>query len=88
MVHFKGDALVCAEMQDSTVYASTTLAVVYLLQHLLLVTPVIGVLIDPENFDRLPNPGEVETIFDAPLEMFLKVSPFILARRYHLELRK
>lgn len=44
------------------------------LQHLLRVAPVIGILPDKQAFKPVANPDEVEAIFDAPLEMFLKVS--------------
>lgn len=37
------------------------------------VAPVIGFLHDKKAFKQLPNPAEVEEIFDVPLEMFLKV---------------
>lgn len=43
------------------------------------VVPVIGVLQDRKAFIPAPNAAEVEVIFDAPLEMFLKV-------RFHLVL--
>ncbi|KAH7422864.1 hypothetical protein KP509_12G029400 [Ceratopteris richardii] len=36
------------------------------------VTPVIGLIIDKAKLELIPNPGEVEMIFDAPLKMFLK----------------
>lgn len=36
------------------------------------VTPVIGVLLDRALFKPVLNKAEVEDIFDAPLEMFLK----------------
>ncbi|CAD5334081.1 Nudix hydrolase 11 [Arabidopsis thaliana] len=36
------------------------------------VAPVIGILHDKKAFNPLPNPAEVEEIFDVPLEMFLK----------------
>ncbi|CAE6216733.1 unnamed protein product [Arabidopsis arenosa] len=36
------------------------------------VVPVIGFLLDKKAFKPLPNPAEVEEIFDVPLEMFLK----------------
>lgn len=35
--------------------------------------PVIGILWNKQAFNPLPNPEEVESIFYAPLEMFLKV---------------
>lgn len=39
---------------------------------LLRVTPVIALLTERSKFKPVPNPGEVDTVFDAPLEMFLK----------------
>ncbi|TQD88219.1 hypothetical protein C1H46_026280 [Malus baccata] len=42
------------------------------MQHLLRVVPVIGILNEKEAFKPDPNPAEVEAVFDAPLEMFLK----------------
>ncbi|KAK4775413.1 hypothetical protein SAY87_023374 [Trapa incisa] len=44
----------------------------FLSKHLLRVVPVIGILTDKNGFHPSPNPSEVETVFDAPLEMFLK----------------
>ncbi|XP_006303823.2 nudix hydrolase 15, mitochondrial [Capsella rubella] len=44
----------------------------FLSKHLLRVIPVIGILRDKTKFNPIPNPGEVEAVFDAPLEMFLK----------------
>lgn len=44
-----------------------------LLQHGMIVVPVIGILYDKNAFNPAPNAAEVEAIFDAPLEMFLKV---------------
>ena len=38
------------------------------------VIPVIGILNAKEAFKPAPNPAEVEAVFDAPLEMFIKVS--------------
>ena len=37
------------------------------------VVPVVGILWDKQAFNPVPNPGEVESIFYAPLDMFLKV---------------
>jgi len=37
------------------------------------VVPVIGILHDKKAFKAVLNPAEVEAVFDAPLEMFLKV---------------
>ncbi|KAJ0791385.1 putative NAD(+) diphosphatase [Helianthus annuus] len=42
------------------------------LQHLLRVIPVIGILSDKDAFNPTPNAAEVDDVFDAPLEMFLK----------------
>ncbi|TYG65214.1 hypothetical protein ES288_D06G168200v1 [Gossypium darwinii] len=44
----------------------------FLSKHLLRVVPVIGVLNDRKAFKPTPNPAEVDAIFDAPLEMFIK----------------
>ncbi|KAL3695920.1 hypothetical protein R1sor_009996 [Riccia sorocarpa] len=46
----------------------------FLSKHLLGVIPVIGLLDDMRNYNPKPNPGEVESVFEAPLEMFLKES--------------
>ena len=46
------------------------------LQHLLRVVPVIGILNEKKAFKPAPNPDEVEAVFDAPLEMFIKVFLF------------
>ena len=43
------------------------------MQHLLRVIPVIGILTDRNAFNPTPNIAEVDDLFDAPLEMFLKV---------------
>lgn len=40
---------------------------------LVTIISVIGFLHDKNAFKQLPNPAEVEDIFDVPLEMFLKV---------------
>lgn len=45
-------------------------------QHLLRVVPVIGILNDKNAFKPTPNPAEVDAVFDAPLEMFIKVFLF------------
>lgn len=44
----------------------------FLSKNLLTVIPVVGLLDDVKHFTPVPNPGEVDAIFDAPLEMFLK----------------
>ncbi|GLT80052.1 hypothetical protein SLA2020_515150 [Shorea laevis] len=44
----------------------------FLSKHLLRVIPVVGILSDKKAFKPTPNPAEVEAIFDAPLEMFIK----------------
>ncbi|XP_051129067.1 nudix hydrolase 15, mitochondrial-like [Andrographis paniculata] len=44
----------------------------FLSKHLLRVIPVIGILSNNKEFHPSPNAAEVEAVFDAPLEMFLK----------------
>uniref|UniRef100_A0A7N1A0J1 Nudix hydrolase domain-containing protein n=1 Tax=Kalanchoe fedtschenkoi TaxID=63787 RepID=A0A7N1A0J1_KALFE len=44
----------------------------FLSKHLLRVVPVIGILQDKRSFTPKPNTDEVDAVFDAPLEMFLK----------------
>lgn len=44
----------------------------FLSKHLLRVIPVIGILSNKKDFHPSPNADEVEAVFDAPLEMFLK----------------
>lgn len=44
----------------------------FLSKHLLRVTPVVALLLDRSKLSLTPNAGEVDAIFDAPLEMFLK----------------
>ncbi|KAF5191168.1 Nudix hydrolase 15 protein [Thalictrum thalictroides] len=44
----------------------------YMTKRLVSVTPVIGILSDKQAYKPTPNAEEVEEIFDAPLEMFLK----------------
>lgn len=44
----------------------------FLSKHLLRVIPVIGILTDRNAFNPTPNIAEVDDVFDAPLEMFLK----------------
>lgn len=39
--------------------------------------PVVGILWDRNTFNPLINTAEVASLFDAPLEMFLKVSKSI-----------
>ncbi|KHN18929.1 Nudix hydrolase 15, mitochondrial [Glycine soja] len=41
-------------------------------KYLMRVIPVIGILHDKKAFKPVLNPAEVEAVFDAPLEMFLK----------------
>lgn len=47
------------------------------LQHLLMVTPVVGILPEHHKYEPRPNAGEVDSIFDVPLEMFLKANALI-----------
>ena len=42
------------------------------------VVPVVGILFNKEAFTPTPNVNEVESIFDVPLEMFLKVSALLV----------
>ncbi|CAL5374358.1 unnamed protein product [Camellia sinensis] len=42
------------------------------MKHLLRVIPVIGILSNKKAFNPTPNAAEVEAVFDAPLEMFIK----------------
>ncbi|CAM6086808.1 unnamed protein product [Calypogeia fissa] len=58
-------------LQPSHVRVVTSLEP-FLSKHLLAVIPVVALLDDVKQFTPVPNPGEVEAIFDAPLEMFLK----------------
>ncbi|XP_052182523.1 nudix hydrolase 15, mitochondrial-like [Diospyros lotus] len=44
----------------------------FLSKHLLRVIPVVGILSNRKAFTPTPNADEVEAVFDAPLEMFLK----------------
>ncbi|KAK5792204.1 hypothetical protein E1A91_A10G033600v1 [Gossypium mustelinum] len=44
----------------------------FLSKHLLRVVPVICILNDRKAFKPKPNPAEVDTVFDVPLEMFIK----------------
>lgn len=44
----------------------------FLSKHLLRVIPVIGILSDRNAFTPTPNIAEVDDVFDAPLDMFLK----------------
>ncbi|XP_040383088.1 nudix hydrolase 15, mitochondrial-like, partial [Oryza brachyantha] len=44
----------------------------FLSKHLLVVVPVVGILSDIEAFKPVLNADEVDSIFDVPLEMFLK----------------
>lgn len=52
---------------------SSPYATTFLLQNGLNVIPVIGMVSDKALFKPVLNKAEVEDIFDAPLEMFLKV---------------
>ncbi|KAI5084968.1 hypothetical protein GOP47_0001137 [Adiantum capillus-veneris] len=57
---------------DSSVVRVVTYLEPFLSKHLLRVTPVVAVLLDRSKLSLTPNSGEVDAIFDAPLEMFLK----------------
>lgn len=57
---------------DPSLVTVVTVLEPFLSKHLLRVVPVIGILPDKQAFKPVANPAEVEAIFDAPLEMFLK----------------
>ncbi|KAM7500729.1 hypothetical protein LguiA_025143 [Lonicera macranthoides] len=57
---------------DPSVVNVVTALEPFLSKHLLRVIPVIGILSDKNAFKPAPNADEVESVFDAPLEMFLK----------------
>ncbi|KAJ8421967.1 hypothetical protein Cgig2_008424 [Carnegiea gigantea] len=58
-------------LDPSLVNVVTTLEP-FLSKHLLRVVPVIGILSDKKAFKPVLNTAEVEAVFDAPLEMFIK----------------
>ncbi|KAG8047086.1 hypothetical protein GUJ93_ZPchr0008g13744 [Zizania palustris] len=55
----------------------------FLSKHLLVVVPVVGILSDVQAFKPVLNVDEVDSIFDVPLEMFLKVGIVILLLSFH-----
>ncbi|PKA64436.1 Nudix hydrolase 15, mitochondrial [Apostasia shenzhenica] len=57
---------------DPALVVVVTVLEPFLSKKLLRVIPVIAILSDRQAFKPVPNPMEVEAIFDAPLEMFLK----------------
>lgn len=57
---------------DPSLVNVVTILEPFLSKNILRVFPVIGILSDKEAFRPLPNADEVEAVFDAPLEMFLK----------------
>ncbi|KAK1414280.1 hypothetical protein QVD17_30024 [Tagetes erecta] len=57
---------------DPSLVDVVTLLDPFLSKHLLQVIPVIGILSDANAFKPTPNAAEVDDVFDAPLEMFLK----------------
>ncbi|XP_008798246.1 nudix hydrolase 15, mitochondrial-like [Phoenix dactylifera] len=57
---------------DPSLVTVVTVLEPFLSRHLLRVVPVIGLLSDNQAFKPVANADEVEAIFDAPLEMFLK----------------
>ncbi|KAI5590954.1 hypothetical protein BDE02_04G045500 [Populus trichocarpa] len=57
---------------DPTLVNVVTVLEPFLSKHLLRVIPVIGILTNKKAFKPTPNPAEVEAVFDAPLEMFIK----------------
>lgn len=57
---------------DPSLVTVITVLEPFLSKHLLRVAPVIGLLHNPKAFTPTVNLAEVEAVFDAPLEMFLK----------------
>ncbi|KAG2683899.1 hypothetical protein I3760_10G055700 [Carya illinoinensis] len=57
---------------DTSLVNVVTVLEPFLSKHLLRVVPVIGILNEKKAFKPAPNPSEVEVVFDAPLEMFIK----------------
>ncbi|WOL08261.1 nudix hydrolase 15, mitochondrial-like isoform X1 [Canna indica] len=57
---------------DPSLVTVVTVLESFLSKHLLRVSPVIGILPNKEAFRPAANTDEVDEIFDAPLEMFLK----------------
>ncbi|KAE8689848.1 Nudix hydrolase 22 [Hibiscus syriacus] len=57
---------------DPSLVNIVTLLEPFLSKHLLRVVPVIGILYDKKAFKPTPNAAEVDEVFDAPLEMFIK----------------
>ena len=59
------------------------ISLVVVVQHLLTVTPVVGIVPEHHKFEPRPNAGEVDAIFDVPLEMFLKAGTQSLSTSFH-----
>ncbi|XP_059669941.1 nudix hydrolase 15, mitochondrial-like [Cornus florida] len=57
---------------DPSLVSVVTVLEPFLSKHLLRVIPVIGLLADKKAFKPAPNAAEVDAVFDAPLEMFIK----------------
>lgn len=57
---------------DPSLVNVVTILEPFVSKHLLRVVPVIGLLADRNLFNPVPNVGEVDDVFYAPLEMFLK----------------
>uniref|UniRef100_A0A5B7AC26 Nudix hydrolase domain-containing protein n=1 Tax=Davidia involucrata TaxID=16924 RepID=A0A5B7AC26_DAVIN len=57
---------------DPSLVNVVTILEPFLSKHLLRVIPVIGILSDKKAFKPAPSAAEVEAVFDAPLEMFIK----------------
>lgn len=55
------------------------------MQYGVTVIPVVGILSDKDAFSPVLNSAEVEAIFDAPLEMFLKVTPVLVLIILHFK---
>lgn len=59
-------------LRPSLVDVVTVLDPIIMKYGMMMVVPVVGLLADKSSFEPTLNPDEVEEIFDAPLEMFLK----------------
>ncbi|GMH05492.1 hypothetical protein Nepgr_007332 [Nepenthes gracilis] len=57
---------------DPSLVNVVTILEPFLSKHLLRVVPVIGILSNKDAFKPVLNADEVEAVFDAPLEMFIK----------------
>ncbi|KAF7803356.1 nudix hydrolase 15, mitochondrial-like [Senna tora] len=57
---------------DPSLVTVITILEPFITKYGVIITPVVGILSNKDAFTPVLNPDEVESIFDAPLEMFLK----------------